>query len=407
MHIPYQTLCLSKLLLNYVANFFSGVLGLSNKCTRQSIFFRGSDSSEMSVWILYLLVYVHCSNGADVDTLEVQYTVHRDPNSNLQFQQTTMFNGHVIFSCSSPTLRNQPRLDWVTQTFTPEELEERNEECKHQQYEHFGWFKNIKETVTAADILQRRCGCIINSSGVFSFDEWGVNGEDFLTFDPQTLKWTALSYLAMPVALAWSFQDIMNRINSNFSLILCKTHNTLLMKRTTWINNTSLRDLDVHIYAKPIPGNTSVYLKCHVTASDLSGVRIQLTKDGVPLDYGVNLTGPLPNGDGTVQMRVQVQVPLRDTEGYQCYVQTSSGPLSVPWDGLSLDNTVVPLPLVDVVVICAMVGLCCFGVVVFIGIKIWKHRARQHQAGGCSTNSRQQLVEQTQEELHQHFASSF
>ncbi|XP_062389523.1 uncharacterized protein LOC134077900 isoform X2 [Sardina pilchardus] len=170
--------------------------------------------------------------------------------------------------------------------------------------------------------------------------------------------------------------------------MLCdKTYNTFLMKKAKWTNDNPQRDMDLHIFAKPITGITSVYLKCQVTGSDLSGVRIQLTKDGVPLDYGVNLIGPLPNGDGTVQMRVQVQLTLRDTEGYQCHVLRSSLKRSAFWDGLSLDSKAVPLSKssssVDVMKVVVCVALvACFGAVTFNIHR--KSLTRLSHAGGCA-----------------------
>lgn len=92
---------------------------------------------------------------------------------------------------------------------------------------------------------------------------------------------------------------------------------------------SSLAGMNVHLFIKQIPECTSGFLTCHVTGSDLSDVRIQITKDGVPLVHRVKLTGPLPNGDGTVQMKLQAQLSLKTTEGYRCQVQRGSDTISV------------------------------------------------------------------------------
>ena len=96
------------------------------------------------------LLFVIPVLSTDVDTLEVQFTVFRAPNNKLQFQQTSLFNGHVIFSCNSQTLTDQPRQAWVTHTFTQEELEERRMQCVDQHYEHFAWFKRIEKTINVS-----------------------------------------------------------------------------------------------------------------------------------------------------------------------------------------------------------------------------------------------------------------
>ena len=81
---------------------------------------------------------------------------------------------------------------------------------------------------------------MINSSGISAFDEWGVNGEDFLTFEPKTLKWTPLSDLATPVAVEWNKQDIRNHVFGDFLHQVCpKAHDALKLKRAPWINESA------------------------------------------------------------------------------------------------------------------------------------------------------------------------
>lgn len=45
---------------------------------------------------------------------------------------------------------------------------------------------------------------------IFAFDEWAVNGEEFLTFEHEALRWTPASELAAPVALKWNKEDVRN-----------------------------------------------------------------------------------------------------------------------------------------------------------------------------------------------------
>ncbi|XP_042565519.1 zinc-alpha-2-glycoprotein-like [Clupea harengus] len=196
---------------------------------------------ETPVWIyLCLVIFPNLPNGSDVNTLEVQFTVFRAPNNKLQFQQTSLFNGHVIFTCNSQTLADQPRQDWVTHTFTQEELQERHKECEGRRDEHFALFEMMKTITVSVEVLQRRRGCIISSSGVFAFDEWAVNGEDFLTFGHQTREWTPLSVLATPVAVEWNKQDIRNHVFWNYLHQVCpNAHDTLKLKRATWINESA------------------------------------------------------------------------------------------------------------------------------------------------------------------------
>lgn len=78
-------------------------------------------------------------------------------------------------------------------------------------------FENI------AGVLQRLRGCKINSSGEFPFDKWGVDGKDFLNFDPETLTWTSLSYKANHLATEWNSRYGLNDAYRKFSQTLCNT----------------------------------------------------------------------------------------------------------------------------------------------------------------------------------------
>ena len=98
--------------------------------------------------------------------------------------------------------------------------------------------------------------------------------------------------------------------------------------------------MELHIFANTIPGSTSTNLQCHVTASDLSGVRIQLTKDGVPLDYGVERIGPRPNGDGTVQMRVGVRTTMDTNKHYRCEAHSETVNKSVLFGKINIVSKV-------------------------------------------------------------------
>lgn len=77
------------------------------------------------------------------------------------------------------------------------------------------------------EVLQRHHGCVINSSKDLGFDKWIINTKDFLSFDSQSLKWTALSDLAAPLAVEWSKLETRNRLYKDFELVLCKTANNL------------------------------------------------------------------------------------------------------------------------------------------------------------------------------------
>ncbi|KAL2080840.1 hypothetical protein ACEWY4_022693 [Coilia grayii] len=331
--------------------------------------------------ILTLMTYLPIFSGLEWQTFEFQYIVRKDPSNQAQFRQTTLFTDSVIFLCDGSALTDQPQQEWTRQTFTRDELEERSRYCRHQHQEHLDWLHEIEGTINGtAEILQTRHGVLANHSGVFAFAHWGVNGEDFLTFDPPRLEWQPDSNMATSLARSWNKHKMRNQHFENSVLNVCKSlYNTLVKKQRLW-KPTRQQGLEVYIFAKPIPESGLASLQCHVTASDLSGVRTQLTKDGVPLHSGVKLIGPRPNGDGTNQMRAQAQVSLSDTEGYSCHVQGDAHNKSVTWDGLSLDKKTLNPHDMRGVLVAVAVCLIAILLIIIAGRIILKENIREDAA---------------------------
>ncbi|KAL2080842.1 hypothetical protein ACEWY4_022695 [Coilia grayii] len=246
-------------------------------------------------------------------TLEFQHTVHWGPDGTLHFHQTTVFEGKPIFYCNSTTLTDQPRQHWIREACGPDELNSRHEYCKKQYSAHKQWFQDIDQTIGGtAKILQRRGGCSVGVSGAIVFDAWGLNGGDFLAFEHEGLTWTPVSELASSVALKWN-----------------KEHSC---------SSNAVREDDHYThFSQQVCEKFGHEIQSWYKETDQTGVRIQLTKNGVPLHSGVKLIGPCPNGDGTNQMRVQAQISLSDTKGYRCNVHRRSFDFSVLWDGLAGD----------------------------------------------------------------------
>ncbi|XP_076120621.1 HLA class II histocompatibility antigen, DR beta 3 chain-like [Alosa pseudoharengus] len=304
-------------------------------------------------WILLcLMICMPLSAGLDPHSLEFQYVMYWDRTDQLLFRQTTLLDGEVVFRCESPALRDEPGPDWVAQTLSSTDLTERDTYCKDQYYEHMDMRREINNMITqTADILQRSRGCTINSSGVFPFDKWVVNGKDFLTFDPRTLKWTALSFLAKPVAEEWNRKSFRNHIYGEFGQKECvKTHNMLTQRRDAWTHQRDRKNMKVCVFAKSITGSIRTSLLCQVTDRDLSGLRIQLTEDGLPLECGLQLTGPLPHGDGTFQIQLQVEAIVNRTKPYWCEIKSGAVNISVPWDGHLLQDQASISPVILAVV---------------------------------------------------------
>ena len=72
------------------------------------------------------------------------------------------------------------------------------------------------------DLIQRRRGCSRSENGALSaFETWAVNGADFVTFDPKTLQWKAMSQAAREIASRWNTRKTRNLVFRDFVNIHC------------------------------------------------------------------------------------------------------------------------------------------------------------------------------------------
>ncbi|XP_028848230.1 major histocompatibility complex class I-related gene protein-like isoform X2 [Denticeps clupeoides] len=289
-----------------------------------------------------LALFLFLSSGScysEHHSLEFQSTVQQDLDRNKRFHQTTVFDGETVFYCDDNGLRDEPRQDWVHQTFNTEDLKERRDFCSHQYQEQVTRFEEIMKIVNiTTGLVQRHRGCTGNRSEVTSFDKWGLNGDDFLTFNTTTQTWEPDSELAAPVASNWNQNSDRNLVDGEFSQNWCRKILHVFVEKKAAGRKHPETGFEVHILSKSVPGTPSRSLSCCVSGPDLSGVQVQFTKAGVVLDTGLQLTGPRPNMDGTVQMRLTAEIPASSTEEYRCHVKRDDVHISVPWDGFNKDD---------------------------------------------------------------------
>ncbi|KAL2080847.1 hypothetical protein ACEWY4_022700 [Coilia grayii] len=247
------------------------------------------------------------------------------------FQQTTALNGMLLWHCDSVTRPEECKCPWVARSMSAEDRDKKNTLCAIESYEMEDLIAGLCVTVNCtSDVLQRGRGCAVSSDGsLLLYDRWGLRGEDFLSFDPEGLRWAELSPLASPVAQLWEGQRHMKEEFRSFLLNECQLSLQRLIQEWRAQNNTQEKT-DVHVFARAGPGPGVVSLVCHVTHTESSGLLVQLRDRG-------NMLGPRPNGDGTFQQRLTADITADivgdHTAVYQCNVQTKSKHIFVKWDG--------------------------------------------------------------------------
>ncbi|KAI4905827.1 hypothetical protein NFI96_001462 [Prochilodus magdalenae] len=178
-------------------------------------------------------------------TLRYLYTLRSAPGDEQVFEITTVFDGLIISHCESPSFRDQSRYDWINQAFTAEEWKNRDRFCENEYYFHMTLKEKIQQTTnTSNSIIQRERSCTAGDSEVSVSDRWGLNAEDFLILDPNTLKWRSESSLARTIRSEWNQMKFMTPSLKDFQLNQCEPSLMKLKKKKADYLKQNQRSVD-------------------------------------------------------------------------------------------------------------------------------------------------------------------
>uniref|UniRef100_A0A3B4X7V4 MHC class I-like antigen recognition-like domain-containing protein n=1 Tax=Seriola lalandi dorsalis TaxID=1841481 RepID=A0A3B4X7V4_SERLL len=269
------------------------------------------------------------------------------PGNQLSFEQLTVFDGVPISHCDSSTR---------TEEFKPS-LESKNlpSSCEAAYSDITESLHVIPPLINSTvckfnvDVVQRRRGCIQSADGRNSaFEAWSVNGEDFITFDPESQRWTAQSPSAVTVKQRWKKKRARNHFFSDFIRQQCPV---LIQRIRLRSINPRTGEFSYCPHKRnvqgsldgPIAHTAQILLICHVTSTDRPVSSVHLTGDGAPSARWITVTGPVPGPeDGSVVLRLTAEISLSQ-HTYRCAVQAGGHNISAVWgetcDLVTLDVT--------------------------------------------------------------------
>ncbi|XP_051727525.1 zinc-alpha-2-glycoprotein-like isoform X1 [Ctenopharyngodon idella] len=182
-------------------------------------------------------------------------------------------------------------------------------------------------------VLQRIIGCELEklpdgTVNLTVFDEYGFDGEDFISFNSDTMKWIEKNPKAKRTKNKWNSQTERNQYIKYF-LETC----------TDWIssfNNTKQSQPDVHAFTAKYD-QYKLNLSCLATGFYPRDVQMFIRLDRTKLKC--QTSGIRPNDDGSFQMRIGVKIDRNLKGSYDCLLIHSSltEPASVEWDGQCID----------------------------------------------------------------------
>ncbi|XP_048059156.1 zinc-alpha-2-glycoprotein-like [Megalobrama amblycephala] len=285
------------------------------------------------VWFYHFL--------SESDALQVRYYLHymftvlTKADTFPEFSAVVVANGGQVKHFSDEervwVRDGQTVFDW---TNTPEDPPDSRDWFIHQ-------LKMLSDCTNSQcselHVLQRIIGCELEklpdgTVNLTVFDEYGFDGEDFISFNSDTMKWIDKNPKAKETKEKWDHQTGRNQF-IKYYLWTCKD----------WISkfqNTENCSPDVHVSARKAAADDSkLVLTCLATGFYPRDVQMNIRLNRNILLEHQTSSGIRPNNDETFQMRISVKIDRNHEGSYDCLLIHSSltEPASVKWDEKCID----------------------------------------------------------------------
>uniref|UniRef100_A0A3B3C5L6 Ig-like domain-containing protein n=1 Tax=Oryzias melastigma TaxID=30732 RepID=A0A3B3C5L6_ORYME len=210
----------------------------------------------------------------------------------------------------------EPKQDWIKKLFQkkPEHLKDHSKRCFNNQQlfkAYMGVFKQCLNQTEDSHVLQSVSGCEWDdeSHDVKGINQYGYDGEDFISLDLLTLTWITPKTQAVVIKHLWDTDKArLEFIKNLYMSVLCPD----FLQRTDRPSVSLLQK------------TPSSPVSCHATGFYPDRADLFWRKDGEEIHEGVEKGGILPNSDGTFQMSSELNISLikhEDWRKYDCVFQ--------------------------------------------------------------------------------------
>nr|XP_033492058.1 major histocompatibility complex class I-related gene protein-like [Epinephelus lanceolatus] len=325
--------------------------------------------------LFLLLLFCHVSSSVK-HSFRAFFTASSGVQNFPEVVAVALVNGVQAGYCDSKIKTALPKQDWVEKLRDgdPKYWRMYTESCAMYQQifkEEFNILKQRLNKTGDVHILQKMHGCEWDdeTGEVYGYQQYGSDGEDFLTFDFNTEIWIASKPQAVITKHFWDRQKDKNKYWKDFFTQVCPDW---LRKHLNYGRSSLLRtELPTVSLLQKSPSSP---VSCHATGFYPNRAMMFWSKDGEEIHENVDHGEILHNHDGSFQMNSDLDVssvPPEDWEKYECVFQLSGvkDDIVTKLDKAVIrTNSEVPAgPVIGVVVGLVLLKLC------ITGLFIWRN----------------------------------
>ncbi|XP_037362239.1 major histocompatibility complex class I-related gene protein isoform X2 [Talpa occidentalis] len=279
---------------------------------------------------------------------------------------------HPITTYDSVSQKKEPMAPWMAENLAPDHWERYTQLLRGWQQDFLVELKQLQSHYNHSGIhtYQRMIGCeLLEDGSTKGFLQYAYDGQDFITFNKDTLSWMAFNNIAQIIKRAWEA----NRHELQYQKNWLEKECIAWLKRFLEYGKETLQRTEsplVRITRKETSlGNTTLFCRAHgFYPPEISMIWM---KNGEEIVQEVEYGDVLPSGDGTYQMSISVELDPQSGH-YSCHVEHCGHHLL-----LQAHQELETLP----VVVKAVLGFTLLAIIALLGVGVLVWRRQREKNG--------------------------
>ncbi|XP_069024976.1 major histocompatibility complex class I-related gene protein-like isoform X2 [Embiotoca jacksoni] len=279
----------------------------------------------MKSFIFLLLLEINTTT-AVTHSLKYFYTSSSQVPNFPEFVVVGLVDEVQMFHYDSNTKTAAPKQDWMNEAADPNYWEDETGSCMGAQQTFKGNIEIAKQRFNqtgGVHIWQNMYGCEWDdeTEEVNGYEQYGYDGEDWISFDLKTETWIAPQQQAVITKHKWDNDKALITLDKNYLTQRCPEW----LKKYLNYGRSSLMRTELPSVSL-LQKTSSSPVTCHATGFHPDRAMMFWRKDGEEFHEGVDEGEILHNNDGTFQKSVDLDltsVPPEDWKRYECVFQLS------------------------------------------------------------------------------------